>query len=83
MRPQEQDDILALRLSEQELLRQSLEEKANKIEELEQEVKYLRNTLNSALAAPRYAPAPAPAPVTPGASPRRTGEPVPQRWRIR
>ena len=62
-------DQLSRRLAEQELFRQALTEKKDRVAELESEVKYLRRTLNDILAAPRPQPAYAPA---------RTS--VPRRW---
>ncbi|MGQ0645786.1 MAG: hypothetical protein ACT4O3_09885 [Elusimicrobiota bacterium] len=70
------DDALERRLAEQAILGQSLMDKRERIEELEREVRYLRDTLNTVLAAPRPAPVPAPAP-----HPRR-GAPVPVRWTV-
>ncbi len=65
-------DALDRRLAEQELFRQALTAKADRLAELEAEVTYLRRTLNDALGAPRQAYAPAPA--------RRTA--VPRRWTV-
>lgn len=62
---------LERRLAEQALFRQALAARHDRLVELEAEVKYLRRTLNDALAAPRPAYAPAPA---------RTHA-VPRRWK--
>ncbi len=69
-------DYLELRLAEQEILRQSLDEKNGKIRDLERELEALRNVLNTAVLAPRpaYAPALAKSP--------KAG-PVPRRWSVR
>lgn len=69
-------DYLELRLAEQEILRQSLDEKNEKIKDLERELETMRNMLNSAVMAPRPAYAPAPA-----RSPK--AGPVPRRWSVR
>jgi predicted RecB family endonuclease len=66
---EQERDQLSRRLAEQELFRQALEEKRERVAELESEVKYLRRTLNDVLAAPRPQPAYAP---------MRTS--VPRRW---
>jgi hypothetical protein len=70
------DDVRQLRLAEQAILKQSLDDKNERIEELEREVKYLRNVLNSALAVPKAQPAPGPA-----GSPKKSG-PIPRRWNV-
>ncbi|HRY28939.1 MAG TPA: hypothetical protein P5079_02755 [Elusimicrobiota bacterium] len=66
-------DCLELRLAEQAILRQALEEKNARTRELEAEVRTLRSLLSELAAAPRpqYAPAPAAAPRTRGAVPLR------------
>jgi hypothetical protein len=69
-------DAQLLLTSQLAILRESLEERNERLREVESEVKYLRNLLNSMTAAPRLAPAPraakAPAPAA--------GGPVPRRW---
>lgn len=67
---EQETDQLERRLAEQELFRQALEAKTDRLTELEAEVKYLRRTLNEFLSTPRPAYAPAPARV----------HPVPRRW---
>lgn len=71
MNENDQDrDQLERRLAEQDLFRQALTAKQERLTELEAEVKYLRRTLNEFLTTPRPAYAPAPARVTT----------VPRRW---
>jgi len=70
------NDELERRLAEQDIFRQSLGTKQERIEELESEVRYLRDLLNSALAVPRTQLAPA------APQPRRL-TPVPKRWNVR
>lgn len=67
MNEEQERDQLERRLAEQEVFRQALAAKQERVAELEAEAKYLRRTLNEFLAAPRpaYAPAPARAPVVP------------------
>lgn len=67
-----QDHFLELRLAEQAILKQSLEEKGLKIRDLESEVRYLRDLVNEMVVAPRPQAAPA--------IRRRPGS-VPHRWR--
>ena len=69
---QREDWLKELRLSEQEILRQSLEEKNRRIRDLESEVRYLKDLIRHPVAMPKpqYAPA------------RRT-DPVPRRWHAR
>jgi hypothetical protein len=74
---EQEKDQLERRLSEQELFRQVLAAKNERLAELEAEVRYLRRTLNDAMAAPRAALA---ARVSVGPAPSRTGF-VPRRWR--
>jgi hypothetical protein len=66
--------LLERRLAEQDILRQSLEEKNAKIKELEVEVRTLRDLLNSAVVSQRPAYAPA-------VQPQRRFE-VPRRWSV-
>jgi hypothetical protein len=46
-------DLLELRLNEQQLLKQSLEDKQEKIRKLEEEARLLRDLVNSLALAPR------------------------------
>ncbi len=69
-------DLLELRLAEQALYRQSLEDKDARLRELETEARYLRRLLNEMLAVPRPQPQPLPQAV-----PARAGGDVPRRWR--
>ena len=74
MNDQDQEkDQLERRLAEQEVFRQTLAAKADRLAELEAEVTYLRRTLNGLLAVPRSQPAYTPLPV------RTT--PLPRRWK--
>jgi hypothetical protein len=72
-----EEDVRALRLAEQALMREALETKAARIQELEAEITYLRRTLNEAMAVPRPAMARQAAPV---AAPRPGGD-FPRRWK--
>jgi hypothetical protein len=63
---------LERRLAEQEVFRQVLAAKTERLAELEAEVTYLRRTLNDVMATPRVQPAYAPA---------RRGE-TPRRWKV-
>lgn len=54
-----ENNTLELRLAEQAILKEALDTKQGRIDELEAEVTYLRRTLNEAFAVPRYTPAPA------------------------
>ena len=68
--------VRELRLAEQAILKEALDKKDERVEELEAEVTYLRRLLNEALAVPRLQPAAsAAAPVR-----AKTGE-FPLRWR--
>ena len=73
-------DALQRRLAEQALIKESLADKNGRIQELESEVRYLRNLLNQMLAVPRPQPQPqlqrAGEPAEPGL------KPVPQRWKV-
>jgi predicted RecB family endonuclease len=64
---EQERDELERRLAEQDLFRQVVVDKNERLEELEAEVKYLRQTLRDVLTAPRpaYAPARARVPSVP------------------
>lgn len=49
--------VRELRLAEQAILKEALEKKDERVEELQAEVNYLRRLLNETLAVPRLAPA--------------------------
>jgi hypothetical protein len=72
----EEKDVLELRLAEREIFRQSLKERNDRIDELEFELKTVRELLSNAVLAPR----PALAPSIP--QPRRVAT-VPRRWSVR
>jgi hypothetical protein len=72
-----EEDVRELRLAEQALMREALETKAARVQELEAEITYLRRTLNEAMAVPRPAMARTAAPVV---APRPGGD-VPRRWK--
>jgi len=63
-----------IRLNEQEIYRQSLEEKDEKIQELQQEVRFLKDTLNS-IASTRI-------PLLKGEPQAAGGSSIPKRWKI-
>ena len=71
-RTEEERDQLERRLAEQEVFRQALTAKTERLAELEAEVTYLRRTLNELLAAPRPQPQPAYAPARKAPASSRT-----------
>lgn len=73
-----EEDVRALRLSEQGLMKQAVETKAARIGELEAEVRYLRRLLNEMLAAPKPQPLSLVASSVPVVRP--AGAP-PRRWK--
>jgi hypothetical protein len=74
-----EQDARDLRLAEQEIFRQTLEEKTTRLTELEAEVRYLRRTLNDMLAV--RVPQPQLAPATRTTAPTGTTGHMPRRWR--
>ncbi len=68
-------DFRDLRLAEQAILKESLDAKNERLEELESEVRYLRRLLNDLLAAPRPQLQASPQLAQGG------GKDVPRRWR--
>ena len=70
------EDVLTLRLAEQALYKQSLEEKDERVKELDSEVRYLRNLLHSLTAVPR------PALAASKTLPLPKAAPTPQRWKV-
>lgn len=73
-------DLQDLRLAEQAILKESLDVKDARLQELETEVRYLRRMLNDLMAAPRLQPAPAGVGAAP--APRPKAAPVPRRWSV-
>ncbi|MBI3292582.1 MAG: hypothetical protein HYZ73_07225 [Elusimicrobia bacterium] len=71
-----EDDARDAKLAEQEIIRQSLEEKIRRIWELERKVEILEETLNR-LASVRGTVPP------PGPQPSPTIRPAPRRWAVR
>lgn len=71
-----EQELRTLRLAEQAILKESLEARAQRIQELEAEVTYLRRTLNDAFAVPRAALA-----VAGATAPRPHNAPLPRRWK--
>lgn len=78
MQALQEKDLLELRLAEQQIYKQALKEKDERLVEVEAEVRYLRNLLNEALAVPKPQLAPVGAPAV-----RRSNAPVPRRWNAR
>ena len=76
MDTQERDDLVR-RLAEQAIAREALEEKIERIRELEAEVKYLRTLLNEAMAVPKAVLA-----TNRPAAPKGNFY-VPLRWKVR
>lgn len=72
-----EQDLRDLRLAEQAILKEALEERGVRLKDLEAEVTYLRRLLNELTAVPRLTPAPALA----TAAPRRRPVEMPRRWR--
>lgn len=69
-----EEAVRELRLAEQEILRQSLEEKAARVLDLERELESLRRMMDSWVMTPRPMPQPA--------ASRPVRREVPRRWRL-
>ncbi len=76
MNPEQQDEVRDLRLAEQDILRQSLEEKNQRIIALEQRVELLEEMLNRLATQRAVYPQPLPQPLP-------AHKAVPRRWTVR